>query len=416
MRTTPTIVMLGAFDTKGAEYSYARERLLSLGAQVMSINFGVGAATPDFPIDIGADDVAAAAGADLSAIRASADRGQAMDVMSRGAATLVSRLYDKGGVDGVFGMGGSGGSSVITAAMRALPLGLPKVCLSTIAGGDTAAYVGAKDIVLYPSIADIAGLNRLTRCGIDGAVGAVIGMATSRPVSASDRSQDRPMVVASMFGNTTQCVDSCRAELDIAGYEVLVFHATGAGGRAMESLLDEGLIVGSLDLTTTELADTLCGGVFDAGPDRLKAAGRRGVPQLVAPGSLDMVNFGPMSSVPDRYREAGRNFYRWNPAVTLMRTSPDENRQLGRQVAERLNEATGPVAVLIPTRGFSVLGGSGGPFEDPAADAAFVESLRGALSSRIECRLIDANINDAAFARQAASGFLDLIQAAAAAK
>ena len=391
-----TVLVLGAFDTKGEEYAYAVARLQEAGVRVLTVDFGVGDPRAGFPIDVPAEAVASAGGEDLLELRAAGDRGRALAAMARGAAAVARRLVGEGRVDAVVGMGGSGGSSVITSAMRALPLGVPKVCLSTVAGGDVAPYVGQKDVVLVPSIADIAGLNRITRRGIDSAVAAVAGMATRPPGAAS--TEDRPVVVASMFGNTTKCVDRCRLALESDGYEVLVFHATGAGGRAMEALLDEGLVDASLDLTTTELADTLCGGVFDAGPERLNAAGRRGVPQVVAPGCVDMVNFGPPATVPAAYRDTGRRFYEWNPSVTLMRTTVEENAQLGRWMAERLAAATGPTAAVVPLRGFSALGAEGEPFHDPEADAALLAALRDGLPSAVRLVEVDANVNDPVFA------------------
>ncbi|MEQ8848980.1 Tm-1-like ATP-binding domain-containing protein [Botrimarina sp.] len=398
MNQPPVVMLLGAFDTKGAEYAYARARLIEAGVGVLSVDFGVHPPKADFPVDLGADEVAAAAGEDLQQLRSAGDRGRAMHAMSRGVAAIAARLFQEGRIDAVFGMGGSGGTSVITAAMRALPLGVPKVCLSTVAGGDTAPYVAQKDIVLYPSIADIAGLNRITRRGIQGAAAAVAGMA-QRPASVA--AEDRPVITASMFGNTTECVDRCRAELERDGYEVLVFHATGAGGKAMESLIDEGLVDASLDLTTTELADTLCGGVFDAGPARLTAAGRRGIPQVVAPGCVDMVNFGPPDTVPERYRTADRLLYEWNPSVTLMRTTPDENSQLGRMIAERLNAAAGPTAVILPLRGYSILGAPGGAFHNPEAEEALAAALRAELAPRVRLVEVDAAINAPEFAEAA---------------
>jgi len=310
----------------------------------------------------------------------------------------VRRLYDQGRLGGVIGMGGTGGASVITAAMRALPVGVPKVCVSTVAGGDVAPYVGTKDIAMFPSITDVAGVNRISRVVMTRAAGAIVGMANAVPEASQ---ADRPIVAASMFGNTTPCVDACRRMLEAAGFEVLVFHATGVGGRTMESLIDEGFVDACLDITTTEWADVLCGGVFSAGPERLTAAGRRGIPQVIAPGCVDMVNFGPLASVPEKYRVAGRQFYEWNPAVTLMRTSVDENQRLGEIFAERINAATGPTAVVVPQRGVSILDGDGQPFCDRAADEAMFAALRAGLRRGIEVVEVDANINDAAFAEQA---------------
>ena len=266
------ILMVGAFDTKGPEYAFLREQILARGHEVLAMNTGVIGEASAFPVDIGADEVATAGGSSLGALREAADRGDAMKVMSEGSAVVAKRLHDEGAFDGVVGMGGSGGSSVVTAAMRALPVGVPKVCVSTVASGDTSAYVGAKDVTLIPSIVDVAGVNRISRVIFTRAAGAVCGMVEAEPPAADD---DKPIIVASMFGNTTECVGACVEHLSAKGYEVLVFHATGAGGKTMESLVDEGLVDAVLDITTTEWADEICDGVFSAGPDRLGAAGRK---------------------------------------------------------------------------------------------------------------------------------------------
>lgn len=403
------VLLLGCFDTKATEYEFLRQQILAQGAQVLSLNTGTLGSTKLFPVDIEADRVASAAGSDLATLREAGDRGQAMKAMAAGAAVVVRELYDNGQISGIIGMGGTGGSSVITAAMRALPVGFPKVCLSTVAGGDVGPYVGTKDITMIPSITDVAGLNRLSRLLMTRAAGAIVGMAKAVPM-ASDH--QRPVVAASMFGNTTKCVDACREALDQAGYEVFVFHATGTGGRTMESLIDDGLVDACLDITTTEWADELCGGVFSAGPDRLSAAGRAGIPHLVVPGCVDMVNFGPIDSVPTKYREAGRQLYEWNPNVTLMRTSVEENEQLGKIFATRLNAATGPVAVLIPLRGVSQLDGDGQPFCDRRADKAMFESLKDNLRGDIPVEDIDANINDPEFSARAVAMLLERIETA----
>jgi uncharacterized protein (UPF0261 family) len=401
------IVVLGAFDSKGAEYAFLIEQIRRQGGQPLTVNFGILGSTDRFPVDIEADEVARAGGGDLSALRERSDRGAAMKCMANGAAVVIRRLHDEGKLAGIIGMGGSGGASVITAAMRALPLGVPKVCVSTIAGGDVAPYVGTKDVTLIPSITDVAGVNRISRMIMTRAAGAIVGMVRAVPEPSTS---DRPIIAASMFGNTTLCVDACRKKLEAAGYEVLVFHATGAGGRTMESLIDEGLVDACLDITTTEWADELCGGVFSAGPDRLAAPGRRGIPHLIVPGCIDMVNFGPVSTVPQKYRDASRLFYEWNPAVTLMRTNVDENRRLGEIFADKANAARGPVAVMFPLRGVSILDGDGQQFCDRAADNAMFAALRERLDPRIPVIEVDANINNEAFATRAVDEMLSLIQ------
>jgi uncharacterized protein (UPF0261 family) len=401
------IVIIGAFDTKANEYAFLRDAIIHQGGNVLTVNTGVLGSTDLFPVDIEADEVARTGGGDLAVLRSNKDRGHAMAVMAAGAAAVVRRLHDEGRVAGIIGMGGTGGSSVITAAMRALPIGVPKVCVSTVAGGDTSPYVGLKDITLIPSITDVAGLNRISRIILSRAAGAIVGMVNVPMPAAGD---DRPIIAASMFGNTTACVDHCRRLLDAAGYEVLVFHATGTGGRMMESLIDEGFVDACLDITTTEWADTVCGGVFDAGEDRLSAPGRRGIPHLIVPGCVDMANFGPLATVPQKYRDTARTLYEWNPSVTLMRTNIDENRRMGQVFAEKANAARGPVAFLIPLRGVSILDGDGQPFCDRAADNAMFNALKQHLRPGIEVVEMDSNINDAAFAEKAVAMMLTLIK------
>ena len=400
-----TVAVLGALDTKGAEFAYLREQLVRAGVVPLVVDVGV-IGEPAFAPDIGAAEVAAAGGADLAALRAANDRGAALAAMAAGAVVVLRRLYDEGRVAGAIGMGGSGGSSVIAAAMRALPVGVPKLLVSTLAAGDTRPYVGTRDITLMPSVVDVAGLNRISRRIFANAAGAIAGMVGGEVAPSTE---DRPLIAASMFGNTTPCVDRARAALEARGYEVLVFHATGTGGRTMESLIADGFIAGVLDITTTEWADEVCGGVLSAGPERLDAAAMTGVPQVVVPGCIDMANFGPRATVPERY--ADRVLYEWNPTVTLMRTTPEENARMGAIFAAKLNRATGPVAVLIPLKGFSMLDSPGERFWDPQADAAFIQALKVNLRPDIAVEELDLNINDPAFADRAAALLLDMLPA-----
>jgi uncharacterized protein (UPF0261 family) len=406
-----TILLIGAFDTKDADYAFVRDRILRRGYRVLSVNTGVLGTTDRFPIDIEAAEVAAAGGASLQSLRAAQDRGQAMKVMSAGARQVLSRLFEEGRFDGVIGMGGTGGSSVVTTAMQVLPVGVPKVCVSTVASGDTSPYVGLKDVVLIPSIVDVAGLNRVSRIIYARAAGAICGMVEEE-VGEEAENAVRPVIAASMFGNTTQCVDACALALDKTGYEVLVFHATGTGGRTMESLVDAGLINAVLDITTTEWADEVCEGVFSAGADRLSAPGRRGLPHLIVPGCVDMANYNGPEAVPERYRDAGRLFYDWNPTVTLMRTNVEENQRMGEVFAEKANAATGPVAFLLPLKGVSILDGDGELFCDREADTAMFAALKKGLNKDIPVYEIDTNINDPAFSQRAVALMLELISAA----
>ncbi len=402
-----TVLAIGAFDTKGPDYDFIRQLILLRGHSVVTVDTGVLATTDLFPVDVEADELAAAGGATLQQLRQTGDRGEAMKVMSAGAAVVARRLYDEGRFDGIIGMGGSGGSTVVTAAMRALPVGVPKICVSTVASGDTSGYVGLSDVTLIPSIADVAGINRISRLIYSRAAGAICGMVETEISAVTD---ERPVIAASMFGNTTQCVDACSRTLTESGYEVLVFHATGAGGRTMESLVDEGLVDAVLDITTTEWADEVCGGVFSAGPDRLSGPGRRGIPHLIVPGCVDMANFHGMDNVPQHYLDADRLFYEWNPSVALMRTNVEENRKIGEAFAAVANASHGPVAFLLPKRGVSILDGDGEQFCDRVADEALFGAIRQHVKrGTIRIEELDANINDVAFSNRAVEMMHELI-------
>ncbi len=386
-----TVVLVGTLDTKGQEYDFLRDRLREHGVEVILVDAGTGGAPLAIP-DIGRSEVARAAGTSIEELAAAGDRGAAVEAMGRGAAAVVTRLHAEGRVQGILGLGGSGGTSLVTHAMRRLPIGVPKLMVSTMASGDTRPYVGEVDIAMMYSVVDIAGLNQISRRILANAAGAMAGMARVTVPAGSDR----PLVGLTMFGVTTPCATVARERLESLGYEVLVFHATGSGGRAMEALIKGGFITASLDATTTELADELVGGVLSAGPDRLEAAGALGIPQVVSLGALDMVNFGPMESVPARFES--RLLYRHNPTVTLMRTTAEECAELGRIMARKLNGARGPLTVFIPLKGVSLIDTEGQPFRDANADAALFEALRAALYHTVDVRAIDTDINDPAFA------------------
>lgn len=313
---------------------------------------------------------------------------------------ILAKLAAEGRIHGVISLGGGGGTAIATAAMRALPVGFPKVMVSTLASGNVAPYVGVKDIAMFPSVVDIAGLNRISRQLLTRAAGAICGMV-EMPVPAAT---DKPIIVASQFGNTTPCIEHAKRILENAGYEVVVFAATGTGGRTMESLIETGLVAGVLDITTTEWADELVGGVLTAGPNRLEAAAKAGIPAVVSTGCLDMVNFGPPETVPAKF--ANRKFYQHNPQVTLMRTTPEECAQLGKILADKLNRSTGPVTVVLPLRGGSMIGAPGGPFHDPAADTALFSALKQSLRADIPVQELDCAINDAVFADACAKTLL----------
>ena len=395
----PTIAILGTMDTKGVEHGYVADLIRQRGHAVLVIDVGT-LEEPKLKPDITRSDVAAAAGVNLAALVAKRDRGEAVTAMSRGAPIVLANLAEQRRIDGVISLGGGGGTAIATAAMRALPVGFPKLMVSTLASGNVAPYVGVKDIVMFPSVVDIAGLNRISRPLLARAAGAICGMVETKLPAATDK----PIIVASQFGNTTPCIEHAKKILEAAGYEVIVFAATGTGGRTMESLIETGLVAGVLDVTTTEWADELVGGVLSAGPTRLEAAARLGVPAVVSTGCLDMVNFGSPETVPAKF--AGRKFYQHNPQVTLMRTTPDECAQLGRILAEKLNLSTGPVTVLLPLRGGSVISAPGGPFHDANADRALYTALKAALRPNIPVLELDCAINDPAFAEACAQTLL----------
>lgn len=394
-----TIAVLGTLDTKGPEHAYVAELIRQRGHQTLLMDTGTGA-PPTVTPDISREAVATAGAIDFQGILTRRDRGEAVTAMAAASALLLADLVSSGRIQGVISLGGGGGTAISTQAMRALPIGFPKVMVSTLAAGNIAPYVGTKDIVMMPSIVDVSGLNRLSRTLLARAAGAICGMVEMEVPPATDR----PLIAASMFGNTTECVNAAKAILEAAGYEVLVFAATGTGGRIMESLIESGLITGVLDITTTEWADELVGGVLNAGPHRLEAAGKMGTPAIVTPGCLDMVNFGEPTSIPEKFKD--RLFYPHNPQVTLMRTTPDECSELGRILAEKINAYTAPVTVLLPLRAISVISAPGKPFHDPAADTALFSSLKSHLRADIPVQELDCEINAPEFAEACAKALL----------
>jgi uncharacterized protein (UPF0261 family) len=387
-----SVVIIGTLDTKGEELDFARDVIEAQGLNVHVVDVGV-LDDPEFEPGTSAATVAETAGTTLGQLREQADRGEAIEVMGEGAAAIARQLHDDGVLHGVIGLGGSGNTSIATAAMRALPVGVPKLMVSTMASGDTEPYVGARDIMMMYSVADIEGLNQLSRQVIANGALAMVGMVANEPDVAVE---SKPTIGITMFGVTTPCVQAARERLESMGYETIVFHATGTGGRAMESLVEEGVIDGVLDVTTTEWADELVGGVLSAGPDRLEAAGETGVPQVVSTGALDMVNFGPRDSVPEEFEE--RQFHLHNPQVTLMRTTPAENAELGEIVAGKLSAATGPTALVLPLDGVSAIDVPGEDFHDPEADTALFDALRENIGDRVELVERETDINDETFA------------------
>lgn len=407
-----TIAILGTFDTKGPEHAFVANAIRARDLTPLLINVGC-LNPPTITPDISSDTVAALGADNWRAILARRDRGECVTLMGKGAAKLLSDLATRGQIHGVISLGGGGGTAIATAGMRALPIGFPKLMVSTLASGQTAHYVGTTDITMMPAIVDVSGINRVSRVIFENAAAAICGMAAARTSpqssassqsSTSSPSSDKPLIVASMFGNTTACVTEAKRILEASGYEVLVFAATGNGGRAMESLIASGLVAGVLDITTTEWADELVGGVLSAGPERLDAVAKAKIPAIVTPGCLDMVNFGERASVPAKF--AGRTFYQHNAQVTLMRTTPTECTELGRILAEKINRYTAPVTFFIPRRAISVISAAGQPFHDPAADDALYAALRSHLRPDIPVVELDCEINDPAFAQACAETLL----------
>ena len=386
-----TVGIVGTLDTKGMEFQFIKEQIEASGTSTCVVNTGI-IGEPHFEPDVSAGEVAEAGGTSLQALQDGGDRGVAVAAMAEGAAKIIAQLQTDGKIDGVISLGGSAGTTIGTTAMRAVPVGVPKIMVSTLASGDTSPYVDTKDVSMMYSVVDIAGINSLSRQILANAAGAIVGMVNAEVPAA----EDKPLIGATMFGVTTPCVTKARELLEDAGYEVLVFHATGAGGRAMEDLVKGGFIVGVLDATTTELADELVGGVLSAGPDRLEAAGDLGVPQVVAPGALDMVNFGPPDTVPEQFKD--RTFYQHNPTVTLMRTTVEENAELGKIMGQKLSQAKGPTTVIIPKQGVSAIDQEEQPFYSAEAETAWIENLKANLGDNVTLIEMDNHINDDAFA------------------
>ena len=398
-----TIVIVGTLDTKGHEFAYVKQMIEQHGLNTLVVDFGV-LEDPVFKPNIDRYQVAKAGGGDLEYLLSGDHKDEAMKTMAEGLCVVVRKLFDDGRLDGILGMGGGGGTSIATAAMRTLPYGVPKMMLSTMAGGDVSEYTGIKDITLMPSVVDVAGFNPISRKIYANAAGAIAGMVMQESPSADD---DKPLIAASMFGNTTKSVDRARQRIENEGYDVLVFHATGTGGKTMESLISEGFIEGSLDITTTELADEVCGGVLSAGPDRCMAASRAGIPAVIVPGCVDMANFFSVDSVPEKYKK--RNLYKWNPNITLLRTNIEENKQIGNMIADAANASTAPVAIILPLHGVSMLDSPGGDFWDPEADNACFEAIKENLNPGIPVVEMENNINDVEFSDKVAATLLDML-------
>ncbi|PKM49901.1 MAG: hypothetical protein CVV02_13645 [Firmicutes bacterium HGW-Firmicutes-7] len=398
-----TIAIVGTFDSKGTECAYVRDIIQGLGLNTLMINSGV--FEPTISADVSNEEIFRAAGVDLNEIIAKKDRALATEALANGMEKLIPKLYAEGKFDGIISFGGSGGTSISTPGMRALPIGVPKIMVSTVASGNVSQYVGTSDIMMYPSIVDVAGLNSISTKIFSNAALAIAGMVK---FEHSEVIEKKPLIAATMFGVTTPCVNYAKAYLEKEGFEVIVFHATGTGGKSMEGLIEAGFFDGVLDLTTTEWCDELVGGVLNAGPKRLEAAGRFGIPQVVSTGALDMVNFGPMDTIPKEFK--GRNFYKHNPTVTLMRTTIEENKALGLIISEKLNMTKSPTSLMLPLKGVSMIDVEGQPFYGPSEDQMLFETLRDNINKEVvEFIEMDCDINDETFGVAAAKKLIELM-------
>src|SRR5690625_671582 len=403
-----TIALAGTLDSKGKEFSYVKEVIESLGFDTLLINTGV------FPSEMEADvsnaQVAEAADVEIEQLAKRKDRAEATRVLAEGMEKLLPELYEQGKFDGVLSCGCTGGTSIVTPGMRALPIGVSKVMVSTVASGNTQPYIGTSDLVMIPSIVDVAGLNVISTKVFRQAVFAIAGMLDFQDKALADSDDHKkPLIAASMFGLTTPCINHAKSYLEDRGYEVLIFHATGIGGRTMESLIEEGFFAGVLDITTTEWADELIGGVLNAGPHRLEAAAKANVPQVVSVGAMDMANFGPYESVPEKF--AGRKFYKHNPTVTLMRTTTEENKQIGEVLAQKLNMTKGQTTLMLPLKGLSGLDVEGQAFYGPEEDQALFDTLKKQIDSeRVTVEEMDTDVNNPKFAEAAAERLIQMIE------
>ena len=402
-----TIAVAGTFDTKGKEFLYVKELIEELGLKTYMINTGV--FDSEIEVDVSNKEIAKEAGYDIEDIVSRRDRAMATEALSKGMELLIPRLYAEGKFDGIISFGGSGGTSLVTPAMRALPIGVPKMMVSTMASGNVSQYVGTSDIIMMPSIVDVAGLNKISKTIFKNAVLAIAGMVGMADKIKKVEEDEKPLIAATMFGVTTPCVDFAKEFLEERGYEVLVFHATGTGGKTMESLIDAGFFKGVLDITTTEWCDEIVGGVLGAGPDRLEAAGRNHVPQVVSVGALDMVNFGPIDTIPEKFKS--RNLYKHNPTVTLMRTTVEENIKFGKKIAEKLNASFGKTVLILPLKGVSMIDAPGQPFYGSKEDEALFDTLKNNIDKdKVNIVEMDNNINEKAFAQRAAEELIKMLE------
>ena len=396
-----TIALIGTFDTKGEEYLYVKNKIEDLGVRTLTIHAGIFEAA--FSPDIDHDSVAVLGEGSIVELQEKKDRGYAMEVMSKGLCTLIPKLYEEGLFDAVLALGGTGGTSLVTPCMRLLPLGVPKIMVSTMASGDVSRYVGTSDILMMPSIVDVAGINRISSQVLTHAVHAIVGMVEHEN---TDIPVKKPLIAATMYGVTTPCVMRAKEYLEQEGYEVIIFHASGTGGKMMESLINSGIVDGVLDLTTTEWIDEIAGGIMAAGPERLDAAALNGIPQVV---SVDMITFGERSNLPEKYKN--RVVYMHNPAITVVKSNIEENIAFGIKVGEKLNQCKSNAALLLPIRGISMNDKAGSKYYGPKEDQALFITLKKVINNPlVEIIDVDAHINEEAFAISAAKKLIALME------
>ena len=399
-----TIALIGTFDTKGEEYLYVKNKIEDLGVRTLTIHAGIFEAA--FSPDIDHDSVGVLGEESIAELQEKKDRGHAMEVMAKGLCALIPKLYEEGLFDAVLALGGTGGTSLVTPCMRLLPLGVPKIMVSTMASGDVSRYVGTSDILMMPSIVDVAGINRISSQVLTHAVHAIVGMVEHEN---TDIPVKKPLIAATMYGVTTPCVMRAKEYLEQEGYEVIIFHASGTGGKMMESLINSGIVDGVLDLTTTEWIDEIAGGIMTAGPERLDAAALNGIPQVVSVGAADMITFGERSSLPEKYKN--RVVYMHNPAITVVKSNIEENIAFGIKVGEKLNQCKSNAALLLPIRGVSMNDKAGSKYYGPKEDQALFITLKKVINNPlVEIIDVDAHINEEVLAISAAKKLIELME------
>jgi uncharacterized protein (UPF0261 family) len=397
-----TVIVMGTMDTKGRELAYLAERVREAGCRPLLMDVGAHAGS-DVSADIPVDAVAEAAGEDIAKIRAM-PRGEAVEITSAAATAYLKRMIDAGEAHGVIGVGGSGGTTICAAAMRGLPYGIPKVIVTTLASGNTRWHIDISDIILIPSLLDIGGLNPMLEMVLNNAAQALVGMVKGyRPYVASGKK----VVSITMYGTTTPGVSRARQVLEEAGYEAWVFHASGVGGRTMEKLMSMGRIHGVMDMTLAEIGAHLVGGLHDAGPHRLETAGRLGLPVVIVPGAADTIVLPPRDQVPEKFKNRRLNVH--NPTMTTMRTTPEENVEIAKFIAGRLNQSKGPVCVILPLGGLSSIDRPGKIFYDPEANAALFSTLKQELSPKIELIEDEHHLDDPEFAKRVGENMIRLM-------